>query len=308
MWTDDPEPAIRRSGRRWVLSLLKAQAQGTSRFDLAMVVKEQNEDPCAGDLLQSTRRLRRILLLERGTSLCVHRARAPSSLAKAVVTRQKSSRLTTCLGAQPSATREAADANHPASCASRRLLVVPVAGEATSGGWTQKVFNCSPLSMFSSSEAMAPPAVSGPLDVAASPAGLGSRAAPQPQSRAGLRSVGDAPRATISSSRAAEPWSRRRAETSDLRVAARLGGRRDIKDIQDAGREAAASRMQREAGRRPRSSAAIVHAIVVAFSPCIGWAKSRQSAPFSAVRILPFSSFPAGQGLFAKDDAVTRQA
>jgi hypothetical protein len=51
-----------------VFSLLKAQARGTSRIDLAMV-KEQNEDQFSGDLLQSTRRLRRILLLERHISV-----------------------------------------------------------------------------------------------------------------------------------------------------------------------------------------------------------------------------------------------
>jgi hypothetical protein len=51
-----------------VFSLLKAQARGTSRVDLAMV-KEQNEDQFSGDLLQSTRRLRCILLLERHISV-----------------------------------------------------------------------------------------------------------------------------------------------------------------------------------------------------------------------------------------------
>jgi hypothetical protein len=127
----------------------------------------------------------------------------------------------------------------------------------------RKCSAASPLPVFSFSKAMAPAgctaAISGPLDVAANSAGLGSR---RRAVRACARSATHRAPGPRSAARAAEPWSRRRAETSDLRVAARLGGRRDIKDIQDAGREAAASRMQREAGRRPRSSVAIV----VAFS------------------------------------------
>ena len=46
-------PLFAAPGRRWMLSLLKAQARGTSRFDLAMAVKEQDEIPCAGEAPRS---------------------------------------------------------------------------------------------------------------------------------------------------------------------------------------------------------------------------------------------------------------
>ena len=121
--------------------------------------------------------------------------------------------------------------------------------------------------------------VMGPLHADANPIGLGSRQRLRRAVRAyAHRSPIAAPRAPRS---AADPWSRRRAESSDLRVAARLGGRRHTKDIQDAGREAAASRMQRD--RVPPS-------LQRGHRRRILTAGQKQTAPFSAVRILPFSS------------------
>jgi hypothetical protein len=117
--------------------------------------------------------------------------------------------------------------------------------------------------------------VMGPLHADANPIGLGSR---RRAVRACARSATHhAPR---SAARAPAP----RAESSGLHVGAHLRGRRDIKDIQDVGREAAASRMQREAGR--------------ALAPALPSSTLRS---FFCGSILPLtSSFPAcWQGLFA---------
>jgi hypothetical protein len=139
--------------------------------------------------------------------------------------------------------------------------------------------------------------VMGPLHADANPIGLGSRQRLRRAVRAYARRLTH--HADRSSSRAADPW-RRRAESGDLRVAARLGGRRHTKDIQDAGREAAASRMQREAGR--------------ALAPALPssthshrWPKADRRAPFSAVRILPFSSSLLDK-VSSPRTTVTRQA
>ena len=116
--------------------------------------------------------------------------------------------MTTCLGAQPCATREAAEANHASGIMICRR---PVAGEAAARLWPQKGFCCSPLQTF--------PPLPEALHLAhARVLGASARGPGQPTA---------APQR--SSGRLRCPWSRRHAESSDLRVPARLGGRRDIR-------------------------------------------------------------------------------
>jgi hypothetical protein len=140
-----------------------------------------------------------------GTSLCVvHRARAPSALAKAVVTRQKSSRLTTCPGAQPSTTRKAAEPTI------RLMRVASPTSRAGRRCGNQRWMDTESLLLL-----LAPPCfLLSRSDGSAwlhgrclGTSGRGRQSCrpeqpAEPPHRAGLRSVGDAPRAAISSSRA----------------------------------------------------------------------------------------------------------